>query len=165
MAKTDTIPQLGMFKGQCKPIWLFMASGKFDLLTYLLNYYTDTVHDFVNKPCRPCSYRRKFFKHLNFRALGEIWIVINSNKNKVCSHSPSFESFLAGRRTLSRSNGQRTRDKQRRGQSDKDRFCCKNRGVYSSLWWPLMSFMTCDITNLENERQEGSQQKRDRAFS
>ena len=35
MAKTDTIPQLGMFKGQCKPIWLFMASGKFDLLTKL----------------------------------------------------------------------------------------------------------------------------------
>ena len=28
MAKSDTIPQLEVFRGQCKPIWLFMASGK-----------------------------------------------------------------------------------------------------------------------------------------
>ena len=27
MAKSDTIPQLEIFRGQCKPIWLFMASG------------------------------------------------------------------------------------------------------------------------------------------
>ena len=27
MAKSDTIPQLELFRGQCKPIWLFMASG------------------------------------------------------------------------------------------------------------------------------------------
>ena len=27
MAKSDTIPQLEIFRGQCKPIWLFMATG------------------------------------------------------------------------------------------------------------------------------------------
>ena len=27
MAKTDKIPQLKIFKGYCKPIWLFIASG------------------------------------------------------------------------------------------------------------------------------------------
>ena len=27
MAKTDKIPQLKLFKGHCKPIWLFLASG------------------------------------------------------------------------------------------------------------------------------------------
>lgn len=28
MARSDTIPQLEMFRGQCKPVWLFLASGK-----------------------------------------------------------------------------------------------------------------------------------------
>ena len=28
MAKSDSIPQLEIFKGHCKPIWLFIASGK-----------------------------------------------------------------------------------------------------------------------------------------
>lgn len=27
MAKADTIPQLELFKGHCRPIWLFIASG------------------------------------------------------------------------------------------------------------------------------------------
>jgi len=27
MAKSDTIPQLECFRGQCKPTWLFMAGG------------------------------------------------------------------------------------------------------------------------------------------
>ena len=27
MAKTDLIPQLKAFQGNCKPIWLFIASG------------------------------------------------------------------------------------------------------------------------------------------
>ena len=31
MAKTDAIPQLEIFRGQCKPIWLFMASGETDI--------------------------------------------------------------------------------------------------------------------------------------
>ena len=31
MAKTDAIPQLEIFRGQCKPIWLFMASGERDM--------------------------------------------------------------------------------------------------------------------------------------
>ena len=28
MAKSDTIPQLEIFRGQCKPTWLFVAGGE-----------------------------------------------------------------------------------------------------------------------------------------
>ena len=28
MAKSDTIPQLEVFRGQCKPTWLFMSGGE-----------------------------------------------------------------------------------------------------------------------------------------
>lgn len=28
MAKSDTIPQLKVFRGQCKPTWLFMSGGE-----------------------------------------------------------------------------------------------------------------------------------------
>lgn len=28
MAKTDTIPQLEIFRGQCKPTWLFISGGE-----------------------------------------------------------------------------------------------------------------------------------------
>jgi hypothetical protein len=28
MAKSDTIPQLALFKGQCKPTWLFISGGE-----------------------------------------------------------------------------------------------------------------------------------------
>jgi len=37
MAKADTIPQLELFKGHCKPIWLFIATGKISLPKYLQN--------------------------------------------------------------------------------------------------------------------------------
>ena len=34
MAKSDTIPQLEIFRGQCKPIWLFMATGSMKTFLY-----------------------------------------------------------------------------------------------------------------------------------
>ena len=40
MAKSDTIPQLSMFRGHCKPTYLFIASG---ITTLLSSHMTTDV--------------------------------------------------------------------------------------------------------------------------
>ena len=40
MAKSDSIPQLKIFRGQCKPIWLFMATGTAKTNRYTQNSLT-----------------------------------------------------------------------------------------------------------------------------
>ena len=51
MAKTDKIPQLELFKGHCKPIWLFLASGD--------NAENNNKGTTSNQPCGSRRRRRK----------------------------------------------------------------------------------------------------------